>query len=92
MFIFWFIYIVFAYVYISFCSPLRENDSHFDSFFTFHPCDSTHHLSSLEVDAELGAGFDAHATWYGMVIEEIDDEPGQDENLQPGPMVRPPKK
>jgi len=43
------------------------------------------------VDAELGAGFDAHATWYGMVIEEIDDEPGQDENLQPGPMVRPQK-
>ena len=94
IYIFMLVYIhstFYLHMCISFCSPLRENDSHFDSFFTFHPCDSTHHLSSLEVDAELGAGFDAHATWYGMVIEEIDDEPGQDENLQPGPMVRPQK-
>ena len=87
-----YIYYIYMLVFtcISFCSPLRENDSHFDSFFADR-CDSTNHLSSLEVDAELGAGFDAHATWYGMVIEEIDDEPGQDENLQPGPMVRPQK-
>ena len=76
MLIFWFIYTLYLHMYF-FCSPLRENDSH--------------HVSSLKVDAELGAGFDAHATWYGMVIEEIDDEPGQDENLQPGPMVRPKK-
>ena len=33
---------------------------------------------------ELGAGFDAQPSWYGMVIEEIDDEPGQDERLGPG--------
>lgn len=36
------------------------------------------------MDAELGAGFDAQPSWYGMVIEEVDDEPGQDERLGPG--------
>ena len=38
----------------------------------------------FQVDVELGAGFDAQPSWYGMVIEEIDDEPGQDERLGPG--------
>lgn len=41
----------------------------------------------LKVDVELGAGFDAQPSWYGMVIEEIDDEPGQDERLGPGDCI-----
>ena len=73
------------YVYVYFCSPFLwrkpASQTAFSGFFPWH-------LSHHQVDAELGAGFDAHATWYGMVIEEIDDEPGQDENLQPGPMVQ----
>lgn len=45
MFTFWFIYTLYLHMCISFCSPLRENDSHFDSFFADR-CDSTHRLSS----------------------------------------------
>ena len=36
------------------------------------------------MDVELGAGLELEPSWYGMVIEEIDDEPGQDERLGPG--------
>ncbi|CAL1125907.1 unnamed protein product [Cladocopium goreaui] len=41
----------------------------------------------LKVDVELGAGLQLEPSWYGMVIEEIDDEPGQDERLGPGDCI-----
>jgi hypothetical protein len=41
----------------------------------------------IQVDVELGAGLELEPSWYGMVIEEIDDEPGQDERLGPGEAI-----
>ena len=78
-----FVYLLFIYICVymyMFVHPFFGENRFPNGFSGLFPGTSHH-----QVDAELGAGFDAHATWYGMVIEEIDDEPGQDENLQPGP-------
>merc|ERR1719424_1394686 len=34
---------------------------------------------TLQVDPELGPGIDAAASWYGMIVNEVDDDPGQPE-------------
>merc|ERR1712194_252952 len=31
----------------------------------------------VNVDPELGSGIDAHSTWYGMIVDEVDGAPGQ---------------
>merc|ERR1712187_158492 len=33
----------------------------------------------LQVDPEMGPGLELRATWYGLVIDDIDDTPGQPE-------------
>jgi len=33
----------------------------------------------LNVTLEAGPGLDLHPTWYGMVIDEVEDDPGQPE-------------
>merc|ERR1712194_725348 len=33
----------------------------------------------LNVDSALSPGLDAHSTWYGMIVDEIDVYPGQPE-------------
>jgi len=49
--------------------------------FAFEPPDSVEteepRVLRLRVDKTVGAGLGLHATWYGMVVDEIDDVPGQ---------------
>merc|ERR1711903_390357 len=40
----------------------------------------------LKIDPEMGPGIDTQASWYGMIVNEVDDEPGQ-EGLKVGDCI-----